>query len=211
MIRAIFKNTFLISSLGHLLVFGLFVFSFDPGRFKSRPQPELLFWGQILPKACFDLKQEALNGGKDIPARKTDIFIPGYETAPEPPPAGVSGLKPRVDLPLISEKLPFAVSEEHILPRSALKSGPIMLHPLLPYQLQIYFKDRQAVHIELMFNIITGKGRNYVLVKRKISSGNLDADLLSLRYINHYLFIKQAGFPLNTWQTVKIDLSNKND
>jgi hypothetical protein len=87
------------------------------------------------------------------------------------------------------------------------KESVLVFHPLLPYQLQLYFKDRQTVHIELMFNIISGRENKAIVVKRKISSGNLEADLLSLRYISHYLFIQRARFQPNNWQTVKIDLS----
>jgi hypothetical protein len=91
------------------------------------------------------------------------------------------------------------------------KDSSIMFHPLLPYQLQLYFKDRQAVHIELQFKIEPGMGRRSIAIRRKISSGNLEADLLSIRYMQHYLFIQQARFSPDTWQTVKIDLTTKND
>ena len=75
--------------------------------------------------------------------------------------------------------------------------------------IQLYFKDRQLAHIELAFNIISGQKINPVVVKRKISSGNLEADLLSMRYISHYLYIQQAAFPSDVWQEVKIELSPK--
>lgn len=90
------------------------------------------------------------------------------------------------------------------------KDSVVMIHPLLPYQLQLYFKDRQSVHLELAFKIISSGHKNYVIVKRKISSGNLEADLLCCRYLGHYLFIQQAKFVPGTWQTVKIDLSKEN-
>jgi hypothetical protein len=86
--------------------------------------------------------------------------------------------------------------------------APVLLfHPLLPYQLQLYFKDRQDVHIELQFKIHETLTRNAIEIKRKISSGNIEADLLSLRYISHYLFIQKGGFQTNQWHPVKIDLS----
>jgi hypothetical protein len=59
--------------------------------------------------------------------------------------------------------------------------------------------------------VISGDKRNSILVKRRISSGNLEADLLSMRYISRYLFMQQRGFVPNKWQTVKIDLSTVND
>lgn len=87
------------------------------------------------------------------------------------------------------------------------KKPSIIFHPLLPFSFNIYFQDRQVAHVELMFKIISCGIRNSLLVKRKISSGNLDVDLLSMRYIGHYLFIKQNDFIPSEWQTVKIDLA----
>jgi predicted transcriptional regulator len=84
-----------------------------------------------------------------------------------------------------------------------------MFYPQLPYYFQIYFKDRQRARIELMFNVVDQDNKNIVMVKRKISSGNLEADLLSMRYIGHYLSIQQAGLPKNNWQSIKIELSAK--
>lgn len=115
--------------------------------------------------------------------------------------------KPLVSMGFAREKpLILAVSGfEFSMPKR--KESAIIFHPPLSYQLQVYFKDRQTVHIELMFNIIPGKERNSILVKRKISSGNLEVDLLSSRYISYYLFIQQARFQLNNWRAVKIDFS----
>jgi hypothetical protein len=87
------------------------------------------------------------------------------------------------------------------------KDSVLMLHPLLPYQFNLYFRDRQTVHIELEFEITQADMRNFVSLRRKISSGNLEADLLSMRYIGHYLFIQQARFMPAKWQTVKIEFS----
>jgi hypothetical protein len=91
------------------------------------------------------------------------------------------------------------------------KEAVIMFYPQLPYNFLIYFQDRQLVHIELMYNIISRDSANSIIIKRKISSGNLEVDLLSMRYIGHYLFIQQDAFAPNIWQTVKIDLSTKTE
>jgi hypothetical protein len=58
-----------------------------------------------------------------------------------------------------------------------------------------------------MFKVDSSGGRNSLEIKRKISSGNLEVDLLSMRYLSPYLFIQQNRFTPNNWQTVKIDLS----
>ncbi len=208
MIKAVLKNTLIISSFGHLMLFGLFSFSFDQSRLASH-EPALVFWGQILPKAALDFNDPG-------PAPRLRI-IPKLETVlPERQASGSYpvldySLKPQVECSFNAGKPAFVPAD--VIPefRPKKKDSPIMFHPLLPYQLQLYFKDRQAVHIELMFNIVSGKEKNYIMIRRKISSGNLEADLLSLRYINHYLFIQQSRFARDSWQTVKIDLSTKND
>ena len=89
----------------------------------------------------------------------------------------------------------------------ARRTQEILFHPLLPYSFPLYFKDRQVAHVELLFKILQDKLRSYILVKRKISSGNLEVDLLSVRYISHYLFLRQAAFAPGAWQVVKVDLS----
>ena len=85
------------------------------------------------------------------------------------------------------------------------------MHPLLPHDFALYFKDRQIAHVELEFNFVSSRQPAVAVIKRKISSGNLEVDLLSMRYIGHYLFIQQTKFAPNSWRTVKIDLSAKDD
>ena len=107
--------------------------------------------------------------------------------------------------------------EKHVFPPKSslvppgLKESPsvVMLYPPLPQHFLLYFKDRQSVHIELMFNLTWRGSSRAVITNRKISSGNLEVDLLSKRYLDHYLFVQQGVFPAGAWQTVKIDLSAK--
>lgn len=91
------------------------------------------------------------------------------------------------------------------------KGQEIMLHPVLPYDFSLYFSDRQIAHVELMFSVGALDNPNYIKVKRRVSCGNLEVDLLSMRYIERYLFIQHMRFQPASWQTVKIDLSGKND
>jgi hypothetical protein len=115
-------------------------------------------------------------------------------------------VKPAVTVSFSAERQPVkAVSIQATV--SQRKDSVLLLHPLLPYQFDLYFKDRQAVYIELEFAITQANDRNFVSLRRKISSGNLEADLLSMRYIGHYLFIQQARFTPATWQKVKIEFS----
>jgi hypothetical protein len=115
-------------------------------------------------------------------------------------------VKPAAVLPRVSDR--ESVASRPIFSEVPARKDPVLLmHPLLPYQFELYFKDRQTVHIELEFEISRAEDRNLVSLRRKISSGNLEADLLSMRYIEHYLFIQQARFMPATWQTVKIEFS----
>jgi len=202
------KNSLLISSLSHLMIFGLFTFSFDQNRLQTR-ETRLFFWGEILPKAAFDFQPGGLLRGGEFIQKPSDA-LPGNTGFEFFTPAEYS-LKPQEELAITAVKPLFIHQEKAAGVLPLKKDSPIMFHPLLPYQLQIYFKDRQAVHIELFFKIISSGEKNIILTKRKISSGNIEADLLSSRYINHYLFIQQSRFPVDTWQTVKIDLSTKDD
>jgi len=205
------RRSIWMSLAGHMALFLLFSFYF--GRIVSKPDyTGVYFWGAVLPRAS--LIAERLPFGK-IPRAKKAISIDKH-SLPEPyqnERASVfrSGyLKPSAVGLMDKEKVSFILNTYPSLPRIK-KDYSVMFYPQLPYNFIIYFKDRQTVHIGLAFNIISNEKMKYIAVKRKISSGNLEADLLSMRYINHYLFIQQAKFLPNRWQTVKIELSRKND
>jgi hypothetical protein len=201
MINVSLKNTLLFSLAGHILIFSLFALSFGKASLKLN-YGSLIFWGDILPHT--DLVFQSIGKRTHIGGAVEERMPPGERRA-----AVIEyNIKPFMRFSSLSAAKPVILQDPP--PAFAMpvrKDAQLIFHPLLPYQLQLYFRDRQAVHIELMFNIISGKGNKAIAVKRKISSGNLEADLLCLRYISHYLFIQQARFSLNHWQTVKIDLS----
>ncbi len=198
----IFKKTVLFSLLGHLTVFSLFSFSFGNKIPKADYTP-VFFWGDFLHSTdLIPAKAAALT------MNRGEIF-PLSKPLKESPQVSALYLKPAVNLAFGNDKLPF-VPEKTLPESAAIKKEPVvMFYPQLPPHFLLYFQNRQAVHIELMFNIISSGKVNAVNIKRKISSGNLEADLLTMRYISHYLFIQQSGFPRDDWQTVKIDLSTK--
>lgn len=194
------KKAIFISLLGHITVFSIFNFSFGP-KIPKANFVDISFFGPILRN--FDLTLAPSPGAI---LRKADTLVLDKINR-ESPLAARYYFKPTFTLN--REKKDFAhnsLQGWHIAKR---KEPAIMFHPRLPYHFALYFKDRQAVHIELVFDIISNGARNSIVIKRKISSGNLEADLLSMRYIGHYLFIEQAGAVTNKWQTVKIDLSAK--
>lgn len=209
MIKPLFRKTIFFSILGHLAAFSIFSFSFGPTAPRLGYAP-VSFWGRILPGSELISKNlDAIKPRKPFLVRAP--VLDSDKTDKIRPVLADYYLKPPVALGLNNEKIAFRQKIPPITAVQKRKEQAIMFHPSLPYHFLLFFKDRQAVHIELMFNIISREKMNSIVVKRKISSGNLEADLLSMRYISRYLFIEQARFMANNWQTVKIDLSAKND
>ena len=213
-----FRKTIFISLLGHTTIFSLFSFSFGY-KIPKADYIAVSFWGGILRTSDLEpLPQARAIDVRNIRNREIkEIFVRELNIKPiEKTDKGYLGdfgyyFKPPAFLGIKDEKAIFIPEKT---PISFLHRGEIpaiMFYPSLPHHFLLYFKDRQLAHIELMFNITSGQKINPVVIKRKISSGNLEADLLSVRYISHYLFIQQAAFPSNIWQTVKIELSPKDD
>jgi len=204
----LFRQAIFISFLGHLTLFAMFTFSFGP-RIPEVNFSRVFFWGAILPSRGLiygtdggGYKKGGFTGKSELSAldkvsREDRLVASDYA-------------KPPVSLFLNQDKMALKQKPLPALLLSARKEPGIMFYPRLPYYFALYFKDRQAAHIELMFQVALG-GRSSVLVKRKISSGNLEADLLSMRYISRYLFIQPKGFAPDKWQVVKIDLSALDD
>ncbi|MDD4894420.1 MAG: hypothetical protein PHW54_03805 [Candidatus Omnitrophica bacterium] len=211
MTNTFFRQAIVISFLGHITLFGMFSFSFGPKPAELNTSG-ISFLGAILRSADFmnsrysylKNRMGAFNAKSGILALdkiNRDSFL-----------AQDNYSKPQFLVSSNQEKMIFppAITAAPVI--TARARQPIMFYPNLPYHFALYFKDRQAVHIELDFQVALGEKRNSILVKRNISSGNLEADLLSMRYISRYIFIEQKGYAPNKWQTVKIDLSAlKND
>ncbi len=206
---AIFKKSIVISTLCHLTVFNLFSFS-SGSRMPQANYPGVSFFGKILDRHLLSSSPEPDKGDikPDFFAKANTLFL--AKSFPSPPQASYY-LKPPVFLGIGENKLTLPGLPESRLIKLPKKESVVMFYPQLPYHFLLYFRDRQTVHIELLFNIISYNKTSAIAIKRKISSGNLEADLLSMRYLSHYLFIQQTGLPVNTWQSVKIELSPKND
>jgi len=229
MTSSVFKKSIFISLLGHLTVFSIFSFSFG----NSIPKAQYVcvsFWGQFLHnsqvtqpvvtsaglKANRFFSQPAL--GYYFPAKAgSRPILSDWRENPTRNTTQINnnvivsnGVKPPLTLTFNSEKEIFIKNSPDQLFSSRKSKPSIIVHPLLPYGFTLYFKDRQVAHVELMYKIVSFGLKNSIVIKRKISSGNLEVDLLVMRYIGHYLFI-QPGILANNWQTVKIDLSAKND
>jgi hypothetical protein len=211
MTNSVLKRAVVISFFGHMTLFGVFSLSFGP-RIPEANFAPVCFWGAFLRSSDLADNHISNNGrASGVSIGKTEVAALNAESRKNLP-SIVEYSKPHAYLVLSQERADFITNAAPFLPPAPLKKEPaIMFYPKLPYHFALYFKDRQTVHIELMFKVVTdGKGGS-VLIKRKISSGNLEADLLSMRYISRYLFMQQSGFVPDKWQAVKIDLSTVND
>lgn len=197
----IFLKSVIVSFAGHLAVMGLFSVSLG-NKVQDNQYSSIYFLGGFLRNSSEYYQQPLAYhfNLRDLPGpliKKTDGFV--KENL-------VLDMKPSSTAFFIKGKKSFKERPLEALPLNR-KESSILFHPLLPYGFNLYFKDRQVAHVELSVNVVREKKRNTTLIKRKISSGNLEVDLLTARYISHYFFIQHSKFPANEWQTVKIDLS----
>lgn len=209
MTNHILRTTIGISFVTHIVAFATFNLSFGKRILNNNPA-NVYFFGRILHTS--ELITIPQSQG---PASRRKAFLKNPDTsiienARKDYLRKDFYLKPPITLLLAETKLPYIAEAPYYVSPVAKKKSAIMFHPQLPYNLLVYFRDRQTVNIELAYSIISDDKTSYVAIKRKISSGNLEADLLSMRYINHYLSVQQRMFPVNKWQTVKIELSAQN-
>jgi hypothetical protein len=202
------KKPVLISLVSHAIAIALFNFSFG-NRLSVVDFPQVSFLGGLLPH--FALKPSALRqGAHQLYRDEGTAFVQPLAAHQEFP--GLSNIceKPPVGLMRTFEKIPAVERSRTDYRIPAERQSVVMFHPLLPLYFGLYFADRQTAHIELLYKINSGQ-KKLISMKRRISSGNLDVDLLAMRYIGHYLFIQRTILPTDNWQTVKIDLSAKDD
>jgi hypothetical protein len=210
MMKTLFRKTVLFSLLSHITLFGIFGLTFT-GNAANLSNPDIYFWGGVLNNTGItgaqfmnlgNMKQIAVTRGQPLGLGKDKDAVFG---------APFLSIKPLVSAAFNESKPDFAREELAWIRPPKLKEPVIIFHPSLAHDFSLYFSDRQVVHVELDFKISPREGPEPVLVKRKISSGNLEVDLLIQRNIEHYLFIQESRFAPGKWQTVKIDLTGDND
>jgi hypothetical protein len=187
-----------ISLVAHCAAAVLFSFSLGIST-RPFPYPGVLYVGKVAHAPITWVRQGLL---PRVYLRRPDAPVPSEKVAV---PAGYA--KPAHALPVLGDKVPAYVST---VP-AALPPRPdssVMLYPQLPPGFLLYFSDRQKVHIELSFMISrTFSSVPELVLQRRISSGNLEADLLCMRHISRYLFMRKDRFVPEQWRTIKIDLS----
>lgn len=205
------RVTLLLSASIHIACFGIFEPTF--GSSLSKPNlTQIAFLGPIL--EVFDFSPTVnypqsmdKNISKYTPVLKSQSLIKKQES--EFLSLKVLPLKPLVTTGFKKDKSTFIPKIDLASLKQRKREPTVIFYPPLPYSFLLYFQDRQTAHIEFMFYI--SKDDKVTSIKRKISSGNLDADILALRYIAHYLNLYEENFPADSWQTVEIDLSREND
>ncbi len=208
-----FKKAVIFSFLGHLTIFGIFSFSFAD-KTTMAGYSEIYFMGGILNNLDVKPFKGQVTGKRIIERSIKGLFDRGKAFLPKSESQELPGfLPPGYIKPWVNHVL-NGYRTQPVLPGEVLtgkqfirKMPPVMFYPQLPYNFSLYFKDRQVAHIELAFVVVSQAYGNSLTVKRKISSGNLETDLLSMRYISRYLSLQQESFAPGEWQTVKIDLS----
>jgi hypothetical protein len=203
------RKTLIFSLLGHLTLFSIFSLSFG-NKIPSLDYSPVNFWGSVGRMEFNNSSRIMSRGVKESFVKAQDSLR--FDSATFSMKLSDSYYLKPTSVVLLHDGKPAIIQKLLASPYSFKRREPlIILHPLLPYDFTLYFKDRQVAHVELMFNLVSNGERTSAVIKRKISSGNLEVDLLSMRYIGHYLFIQQSRFTPDRWQSVKIDLSAKND
>ena len=140
---------------------------------------------------------KALNIKTVYPPKDDDFLSPSIKDA----------LKPSADFIRPAQKSTFVEQRSSSFVYQPKEKPALTFYPVLPYSFILYFTDRQTAHMEFTF-YISDDGK-ITHVKRTVSSGNLETDLLAYRYVTHCLFLQEGRFPARTWQNVKIDLTRK--
>ncbi|MFA6217216.1 MAG: hypothetical protein WDL87_06170 [Candidatus Omnitrophota bacterium] len=203
-------KTILISFLGHAALFGVFSFTFG-NRLADSRRPDVNFLGSILlaPDIAIsnDYRYESVTESiflKKISSSFLKKSRDGLRIQ------ALGEIKPSLSAGILVKKSNYFYHASSTTGMHIPKDSVIMFYPLLPQHFTLYFQDRQSAHIELLCIAGMDQKPSSTIIKRKISSGNLEVDLLAMRYIGHYLFIQQNHFQEGTGQTIKIDLSTEN-
>ena len=204
------KNAFCVSLAGHLSLFLVFTFSF--GRHVAPlSMPGVSFLGDILRAGDLTPHGAGADPGRVngvTSGERQDAFVQKSTVAP---PSFKDYYHKPASLVVADPLKSHAPLEPQGLVPPARRASVVMLHPALPSHFLLYFKDRQQAHLELLYSVARQPLAHGVTIKRKISSGNLEVDLLCMRAMTRYFFIQQSHLEPAHWQTIKIDLSPKSD
>ncbi|RJP28214.1 MAG: hypothetical protein C4533_06995 [Candidatus Omnitrophota bacterium] len=199
------RKAIFLSALGHFSAFVLFSFSFG-SNLSPLNAPQILFWGSFLKQADLKINHSYVETPAAI--EKIQIYLP-RSSAFKISSAEMSVFtKPQLRCFYNDKKMSFAQRAVYNNTDDK-KSRVIIFKPGLPEDLMIYFKDRQQAYLELAYTSGNPDNPGLLLIKRKISSGNLEVDLLCMRYLSHYLSLRRDLFTSNKWNKASIELAPK--
>ena len=210
MINTVFRKILGLSFLCHLAVFTLFSLSLS-NKITNINYTSFNFFGRLITTAQIMNPQNfKLESAKNLFFRNHDLLLLN-KIERQPDISLHPSYRPMITSGFVTEKEELANNFGLTFIAPKRNEPKIIFHPVLPYDFSLYFNDRQVAHVELMFKVDANDNPNYIKIKRKVSSGSLEVDLLTTRYIERYLFNRQVRFEPSSWHTVKIDLSGKND
>ncbi|MCU0665746.1 MAG: hypothetical protein MUF05_01445 [Candidatus Omnitrophica bacterium] len=205
------RKSFIFSLAGHIFVFAAFSFSFGRIPVDLRGFNVSSFGGILnrydlaaeVKRPYLDVKKAFLKSHYFVPAPRmenAENFLNNYH------------LKPAVKQGLIfsSNKSFAGLSGSASCPyKRKIQTSTVILYPQLPHYFGIYFRNQQKAHIELEYMVTPRQMAGFITVRRKISSGDLEMDLLCARYISQYLSTQQDKISSGVWHKVKIELGAK--
>jgi len=202
----------LISLTAHLLA--LSVFSVSLNRASVVDYPYIFFGAGLLDPADFDISVTGECRKRAVPAKRFKFRIPSASGRAEEsfrPGQDSAVLKPEA-LPVRPARIQFSLPERSESPHIGVNQ-PLLMYPMLPAYLPLYFKDREKAHIGLSFRIMPASpdGKDYIEIKRKITCGNPEVDLIVLRQVEYYLLLQRRYFQGARWHNVNIDFSPSYD
>lgn len=201
------KSAVFISLLLHIVCFSGVELTFGKryGLEKNFEFTRIFFLGPILQEAEYypeSIQHADSSAGRLIARNLVNNLKPGSPETHGFVSSSIFFEKPPV-LTLIDNKLVFFKPTPSM--KAKKEDTSIMFYPPMPYHFLLYFKDRQVVHMEAAF-YISPEGKIAGL-KRRVSTGNPEVDLLIMRNLAHFLNLYKSNFTLNSRHTVKIDLS----
>lgn len=198
------KHTIIISICSHVLAFGFFGFSFG-GKLPDLSLYNVTFLGNIMKNYEMTSRYKLEDNDFLKDASKKNIFLPDIKNKIRTKDFDAF-LKPSAHFSALSSRGEVKINSEVFTFPKRSKEPTITFYPILPSHFSLYFRDRNQAHIELEYAPQGDTLRNIFVVRRKISSGNLEVDLLAQRYIEQYLSAYHSQQNFTGWKTVKIDL-----
>lgn len=195
-----------LSLCGHLLGLAFIKPIMGEGSLKLKGL-KIFFLGSLLSQDEVNIKKDNYSFFKTEPDSDKRIFLNLRMSWLQPAYRNMEFLefkfrRPLFDLSIFNQRqIPYFQPQACFLKKEA----SLIFSPYIPYSFLLYFKDRQKAYLEFLF-YISKEGR-LNSINRRISSGNLEIDLLVMRHITRSLYLIRNSFPSESSQIVKVEFS----